>query len=204
MRRDLWRLATPLLAVGVSFIVVLIIGASSTGGSPNPKPTPTPSAQHSVDLTIMAVAQPAGQGQPQNSQSALAPSATHSSSNGGVAIPGTQPTSESPSSSVSSSSPAASASPSARVLPGGSTVTVLNATTLRLVVTHHLNTHNSYTTHVPEQSYLVCLRPPKGWGSASGDILSLGSWICKQIGPGPAKVTFGLVPPSASASGAGK
>jgi hypothetical protein len=151
MRRDLWRLATPLLAVGVSFIVVLIIGASSTGGSPKPKPTPTPTAQHGVDLTIMAVAQP--------------------------------------------------------VLPRGSIVTVRNATTLRPVVTNQpLNTHNSYTKHVPVQSYLVCLRPPKGWGSPSGDILSLGNWICmaEQIGPGPTQVTFRLVPRSAAASGAGQ
>jgi hypothetical protein len=37
--------------------------------------------------------------------------------------------------------------------------------------------------------------------SASGDTLSLGSWICvaKQIGPSPATVTFSLVPRSASA-----
>lgn len=204
MRRDLWRLATPLLAVGVSFVVVLIIGASSTGGSPEPTPSSTPSAPHSADLTIMAVAQPAGQGQPQNSQSALAPSATHSSSNGGVAIPGAQPTSESPSPSVSS--PAASASPSTRVLPGESTVTVRNATTLRLVATNHLNMDNPYTIRVPVQSYLVCLRPPGDWRSASDDTLVLGSWICmaKQVGPDPTKVTFHLVPRSASASGAGQ
>jgi hypothetical protein len=78
-------------------------------------------------------------------------------------------------------------------------VTVLNATTLRLVVTHHLNTDNPYTIHVPVQSYLVCLRPPGDWRSASGDTLSLGSWICKQIGPGTAKVMFSLVPRSAPA-----
>jgi hypothetical protein len=85
-------------------------------------------------------------------------------------------------------------------------VTVYNATTLRLVVTNDLTTKSSYTTHAPVQSYLVCLRPPGDWRSASGDTLRLGGWICmaKQTGLGPAKVTFRLVPLSASASGAGR
>jgi hypothetical protein len=153
MRRNLWRLATPLLAVCVSFVVVLIIGATSSG-SPKPKPSPTPSDQHSADLTINAVA------------------------------------------------------PATPVLPSGSAVTVLNATTttLRPVVRNHLNKHNSYTKRVPVDSYLVCLHPRGDWGPASGDTLSLsfGSWICKQIGPGQHTVTFHLVPPSASASGVGQ
>jgi hypothetical protein len=85
-------------------------------------------------------------------------------------------------------------------------VTVLDAATLRLIVTNHLNTQNSYTTHVPLHRYLICLRPQGGWKSAPGDTFSLGSWICvaKQIGPGGATVTFSLVPPSASAPGAGQ
>src|SRR5262245_56814954 len=122
MRRDLWRFATPLLALGVSFVVVLIIGAAAR--PPNPKSSCTPTAQQCADLTIMAVAQPTGQGQssppaqpsqshspsqpPQRSLRGQTLSATPSSSNGRAAIPGAQPTSKSPSPSVSSSSPVAS------------------------------------------------------------------------------------------------
>jgi hypothetical protein len=161
MRRDLWRLATPLLAVGVSFVVVLIIGAASPG-SPTPTISPTPTPTPTTTPT---------------------PPALHSA----ITIT------------------AASASPKTRVLPRGSTVTVYSATTLQRIVTNHLTTKNSYTTQVPVHSYLVCLRPPGNWRSASGDTISLGSWICKakQIGPGPATVNFSLVPLPAPASGAG-
>jgi len=217
MRRDLWRLVTPLLALGTSFVIVLIIGAASVSKSPHPKLTVTQLAQHSAELTIMAVVQPTGQGQSshssrshslshpsQHSRRGGAPSATNLSSNRVSATASAQPTSKSPSPSTSSSSQTKSASPTTLVLPGGSTVAVLNATTLRPVVTNHLNSHNSYAIRVPLHSYLVCLRPPTGWRSALSESVSLGGWICvsKHIGPGGATVTFSLVPPSVSVSGA--
>jgi hypothetical protein len=197
MRRDLWRLATPLLALGVSFVVVLIIGAASAGGSPKPEPATSPTTGRSADLTVMAAAQPTGQGQPSHPAKPYHPSRSHSP------IHRSQGSRRGRTPSVSS--PTTSVSPITRVLPGGSTVTVLDAVTLRLVVTNHLNSQNSYTTRLPVHSYLVCLRPRGGWESASANTFSFRGWICvaKQIGPRPATVTFSLVPP-ASAQGAGR
>jgi hypothetical protein len=213
VRRNLWRLGTPLLALAVSFVVVLIVGAAS----PKHKSPPSHPARHGVALMIMALVQRAVQVQPSHPTQPSHPSGTRSSSShpprhsqtkrrpgskasssssrGGASIPGTTP-------SVGTTPPT---SPTPRVLPGGSAWTVVDAATLRLIITGHLNADNSYTTHVRAGSYLVCLRPPGAWKSASADTRSLGSWIClpKQVGASPTTVTFRLAVLSAAASGGG-
>lgn len=165
---DRKKLAAPVLAQAVAFVVVLVIGGftghSRTPSGPGHRATPSASAGSSASVNTNAGSpSPAAKGGPK-----LTVKVVMTPSIGGVTLAGTQVNVlDSRTLASVASGPLDSGQEYAASVTGG-------------------------------KEYLVCLSPPTGWTSVIPGANSLGgNWICHSahVGKGPQTVTFHLNPP---------
>lgn len=182
---DRRRLGAPVLALGVSFIAVLIAGAVS-----GHVPVPRPQVLDTVKLEVQAQALPLA------THTATPPPPRHTVTPRPTVKPRTSPV------------PRASTRVStADLLPralSGSQVAVLDAKSLRLIVSSHLGPGGTFTTQVTDDSsYLVCLVPPHGWTPVPDITGDSPDWTCKvrHVEAETAIVSFSLERPTSSVSG---
>jgi hypothetical protein len=191
---DRRRLTAPVLALGVSFIAVLIAGAVF-GQAPVPRHLVLDTVK--LEVQAQAIPQPTHTVTPPPPRHTVTPRLhRHTATPRPTVKPRTSP------------GPRASTrAPTAALFSGafsGSQVAVLDARSLRLIVSSHLGPGGTFTTQVTDDSsYLVCLVPPHGWMPVPDITGDSPDWTCKvtHVGAGTAIVSFSLERLASSASG---